>query len=66
MRTPPLQSRGEALHRRVNCVDRDLNMHIPILPLDTSPLISNSWLAGFIDADRYFYIKYSESKNSIS
>ena len=29
------------------------------LPLDDSPLYNNSWLAGFIDADGSFYIRYS-------
>jgi len=36
-----------------------LNKNIPKLPLDSSTLHNNSWLAGFIDADGCFYIRYS-------
>jgi len=32
---------------------------LPKFSLDTSPLHNNSWLAGFIDADGCFYIRYS-------
>ena len=34
------------------------------LPLDTSPLNSNAWLAGFVDADGSFGIKGFSDTNS--
>lgn len=37
--------------------------NIQILPLDTSPLDSNAWLAGFIDANGCFSIKGFSSNN---
>lgn len=33
--------------------------NIDKLPIDNSSLISNNWLAGFIDADGHFYIRFS-------
>jgi hypothetical protein len=32
-------------------------LNIPLLPIDDSPIDSNSWLAGFIDADGSFHIR---------
>jgi len=29
---------------------------IPLLPLDTSPICSNAWLAGFTDSDENFEV----------
>lgn len=34
-----------------------------ILPLDTSPITSNRWAAGFIDADGHFAISITKRKN---
>jgi hypothetical protein len=34
------------------------NTSIPLLPLDESPLQSNSWLSGFCDADCGFYLNW--------
>lgn len=31
-------------------------------PIDKSPILNNSWLAGFIDADGHFSIRFSSSK----
>jgi len=31
------------------------------LPLDFSPISNNAWLAGFIDADGNFYIRYNKT-----
>nr|YP_009317080.1 LAGLIDADG endonuclease [Pestalotiopsis fici]AOW71174.1 LAGLIDADG endonuclease [Pestalotiopsis fici] len=36
------------------------------LPLDTSPLVSNAWLAGFIDSDGSFMIKGFPVSDSIN
>ena len=35
------------------------SMNIEKLPLNNKPLINDSWLAGFIDADGSFYIRNS-------
>jgi hypothetical protein len=46
-----------ALHRLIKW----LNSYTQLLPLDTSPLLSNSWLAGLVNADGY--LKVSLYKN---
>jgi hypothetical protein len=33
-----------------------------VSPIDKSPILSNNWLAGFIDADGHFSIRFSPSK----
>lgn len=33
-------------------------------PLDTSSLLDNSWLAGFLDADGCFYVRVTEAKKN--
>jgi len=61
MRTPKI----EALHRAINSINEKDNSSIPLLGLDASPLSSNSWLAGFTDADGNFSITvYNRKKNS--
>ncbi|KAG0890036.1 hypothetical protein G6F15_000132 (mitochondrion) [Rhizopus arrhizus] len=50
MRTPKI----EALHRLINWLNAKNNGSIECLGLDTSNLNSNSWFAGFSDADSYF------------
>jgi hypothetical protein len=61
MRTPKI----EALHRAIRWINEKDNSSIPCLGLDTSSLISNSWLAGFTDADGNFSITvYNRKKNS--
>ena len=60
MRTPKI----EALHRAINWINKRDNTYIPCLGLDLSPLDSNSWLAGFTDADGSFSITvYDRKKN---
>ena len=41
-------------------------MNILILPLDTNPLLSNAWLAGFVDADedKTFRSSFQNLKNT--
>ncbi|CAO3683411.1 unnamed protein product [Rhizopus stolonifer] len=50
MRTPKI----EALNRLINWLNNKNNGSIVCLGLDTSNLDSNSWFAGFSDADSYF------------
>jgi hypothetical protein len=58
MRTPKI----EALHRAISWVNEKDDSFIPRLGLDTSPLDSNSWLAGFTDADGNFSITVYDRK----
>jgi hypothetical protein len=61
MRTPKI----EALHRAISWINTQDNSTIPFLGLDTSSINSNSWLAGFTDADGNFSISlYDRKKNS--
>lgn len=61
MRTPKI----EALHRAIRLINEKDNSSIPCLGVDTSPVNSNSWLAGFTDADGNFSITvYNRNKNS--
>jgi hypothetical protein len=52
----------EALHRAINWINKRDNTYIPCLGLDLSPLDSNSWLAGFTDADGSFSITVYDRK----
>lgn len=62
MRTPKI----EALHRAIHWINEKDNSSIPLLGLDLSSLDSNSWLAGFTDADGCFGITvYDRKKNGI-
>jgi hypothetical protein len=62
MRTPKI----EALHRAIHWLNEKDNSSIPLLGLDLSPLDSNSWLAGFTDADGCFGITvYDRKKNGV-
>lgn len=70
MRTPKI----EALHRLIDWLNayskspRSLFSlpHIGFLPLDKSPLSSNSWLAGLIDADGSLSINYNLNANALA
>jgi len=52
-RTPKIQ----ALYKAIDNLNKWRNANIIKLPLDTSSLDSNAWLAGFIDTDGHFSIK---------
>lgn len=58
IRTPKI----EALHRLINWLNTKNNDSIVCLGLDTSSLNSNSWFAGFSDADSYFQVSLTENK----
>lgn len=62
MRTPKI----EALHRAIRWINEKDSSSIPLLGLDYSSLDSNSWLAGFTDADGCFGITiYDRKKNGV-
>lgn len=57
-------SKMECLHKAIRYINEKDNTNIPLLNMDTSPLGSNSWLAGFSDADANFSISvYNRKKN---
>jgi hypothetical protein len=58
IRTPKI----EALHRLINWLNNKKNSSIVCLGLDTSNLNSNSWFAGFSDADSYFQVSLTHNK----
>lgn len=60
MRTPKI----EALHRLIHWLNKKNNDSIVLLGLDTSNLNSNSWFAGFSDADSYFQVSLTQNKDS--
>ena len=60
MRTP----KREALHRAINWINENDNSSIVCLGLDQSPIDSNSWLAGFTDADGSFSITVCDRKKN--
>ena len=57
-RTPKI----DQLQKVITFLNTKYFMDINRLPLDSSLLNLNSWLAGFIDADGYFYIRYSSKQ----
>ena len=61
MRTPKI----EALHRLINWYNNRYNTKIPLLGLDKSPLQTNSWLSGMLDADGGFYLNWAINKNGL-
>ena len=60
MRTPKI----EALHRAIRWINEKDNSSIPLLGIDSSTLDSNSWLAGFSDADGCFGITINDRKKN--
>lgn len=53
MRTPKIN----ALYRLIDWFSENFNMDFVKKPLDLSPIDSNPWLSGFIDADGHFSIR---------
>ena len=58
MRTPKI----EALYRAINWFNTYDNLQLKSLNLDTSPIDSNAWLAGFTDGDGNFSINLINRK----
>jgi len=57
-RTPKI----ETFHKLINNLNSTHSLSIPLLPLNTSPIDSNAWFAGFTEADGYFGVKITEFK----
>lgn len=53
-----------ALYKAIDNLNKWRNVNIIKLPLDTSSLDSNAWLAGFIDTDGHFSIKLTGNYGS--
>lgn len=60
MRTPKIHQ----LYSLIDWVNTNHNTILQKLPLNINPLISDSWLAGFIDADGCFLIRHSTIETS--
>jgi hypothetical protein len=56
-RTPKINK----LHQLIRYLNSKHNLAIPFLPLDDSPLDSNPWLSGFVEANGNFYVRITES-----
>lgn len=54
MRSPKI----EALHRMIKWYNLNYNYDIKLLALANTPLNSDSWLSGFIDAEGSFYLNW--------
>jgi hypothetical protein len=61
MRTPKI----EALNRMINWWNLHYLTKIILLPLDNSPIQSNNWLTGLIDADGSFYFNWGIGKKGM-
>jgi hypothetical protein len=59
MRTPKI----EVLSRMITWFNVNKNTNLLLLYIDNSPILSNSWLSGFIDADGSFYLHWLKGKN---
>lgn len=55
------------LWQALNFVNKKYNLSIPLKPLDSSDILSNSWFAGFSDGDASFQINLSKKEpNTVS
>ncbi len=60
-RTPKIYQ----VHRLIDFLNnQNPNLNIPKLEINNTPLFSDSWFAGFIDADGCFYIRFSDKQIS--
>lgn len=57
-RTPKIST----FHRLIEKLNFNNSLNIPKLPIDSSSLDSNAWLAGFTEADGYFGVVITEFK----
>lgn len=61
MRTPKI----EALHRLINWSNQKWSLNIPLLGINITPLQTNAWLSGLIDADGSFYLNWLYDKSKL-
>ena len=61
-RTPKI----DQLHKAIVWVNGKYHLDLLKLPLDISPIGSNAWWAGFLDADGGFYIRYNKTSRLCS
>jgi hypothetical protein len=62
MRTPKVVT----LHRLITWLNLNRDYNFSLLPIDTSPLETNAWFAGFIEADGSFHIRTTETPLKIA
>lgn len=60
VRTPKI---GQ-LQALINWLNKNHNSNILILSICDSPIFSNAWLSGFIDADGSFSVQYTKKENA--
>lgn len=60
-RTPKIRQ----LNNLIIYLNKYKDKNIPLLPLDDTPIESNSWLSGFTDADGCFDIRYTDGLKKI-
>ena len=58
LRTPKINK----FHALVEWLNVHVNSNHGILPVDTSPILQNAWLSGFVDADGSFYVSIRHKK----
>lgn len=58
LRTPKIYK----FNKLILWLNNRYHYHIPIFSVDTTYLNKNGWLAGFIDADGGFKIRYTEKR----
>jgi hypothetical protein len=59
-RTPKI----DQLYKLIDWMNKNYSINLCKLPIDKSSLDNNSWLAGFIEGDGSFYIRYSSKQIS--
>jgi len=59
MRTPKIES----LHRIIKWCNNKWSLKIPLLGINITPLQSNAWLSGILDADGSFYLNWLYDKS---
>lgn len=57
-RTPKI----DQLNKAIEFMNKHYSISLAINPIDVSPIYKNSWLAGFIEANGNFYIRYSDKQ----
>lgn len=48
----------------IDWLNRNHSTNIPVLPINNSPLSSDAWLSGFVDADGSFSVQYTKKETA--